>query len=56
MAKWMATLDEHHYGRNLPSRQQESRIRKALRGANLTFDDEQMDFRDADQIAAWTVR
>ena len=30
-----------------------ARIRDAIRGAGLTVDDNQIDFRDADQIAAW---
>ena len=33
--------------------ERENRIRKALRSAGLTIDDEQVDFRDADQIATW---
>ena len=32
----------------------ESRIRKALRGAGLVIQDTQVEFRDAEQIAAWT--
>ena len=31
----------------------EARIRKALRDAGMTIDDNQVDFRDADQIALW---
>ena len=31
----------------------ESRIRKALRGAGLVIQDTQVEFRDAEQIAAW---
>ena len=34
----------------------ESRIRETLRGAGLTIDDGQVEFRDADQIAAWANR
>ena len=34
----------------------ESRIRDALRTAGLDIDGEQIDFRDADQIAAWVNR
>ena len=30
-----------------------SRIRDALRGTGMTIDDDQVDFRDADQIAIW---
>ena len=33
-----------------------TRIRKALRGAGMTVDDDQVHFRDADQIAAWVNR
>ena len=31
----------------------EDRIREAIRGAGMTIKDDQVDFRDADQIAAW---
>ena len=31
-------------------------IRKALRGAGIEFDDSQVDFRDADQVALWVNR
>ena len=31
----------------------ESSIRKALRDAGMTIDDDQVEFRDADQIALW---
>ena len=34
----------------------EHRIRMTLRSAGLTIDDEQVDFRDADQIAGWVNR
>ena len=34
----------------------ETRIRKALRNAGMTVSDEQVDFRDADQIATWVNR
>ena len=34
----------------------ESPIRETLRGTGLTIDDGQVDFRDADQIAAWANR
>ena len=43
-------------GHSYVQRQIEERkrcIREALRGAGLTIDDGQVDFRDADQIAAW---
>jgi len=33
-----------------------TRIREALRGAGMTVDDDQVHFRDADQIAAWVNR
>lgn len=36
--------------------EREKRIREALRGAGLAIDDSQVDFRDADQIAAWVNR
>ena len=34
----------------------ETRIRAALRGAGMTIDDDQVHFRDADQIAEWVNR
>ena len=34
----------------------ENRIRKALRDAGMDFDDHQVVFRDADQVAAWVNR
>ena len=34
----------------------ESRIRAALRAAGMEIDDAQVDFRDADQVAAWVNR
>ena len=34
----------------------ESRIREALRGAGMTIEDTQVEFRDAEQIAAWANR
>lgn len=46
-------------GRSYVQRQVEERehsIREVLRGADLTIDDEQVDFRDADQIADWANR
>lgn len=36
--------------------EREHSIREALGGAGLTIDDAQVDFRDADQIAAWANR
>ena len=45
----------HQYARKgIESR--ERRIREALRTAGLEIDSEQVDFRDADQIAAWVNR
>jgi len=37
-------------------RERENQIRRAIRGAGLDIKDEQIVFRDADQIATWTSR
>ena len=43
-----------HVQREIEARK--TRIRDALRGANLAVDSGQIDFRDADQIASWVNR
>ena len=43
-----------HVQREIQARKE--RIRDAIRNAGLTVDDSQIDFRDADQIAAWVNR
>ena len=46
-------LCTHKYTRKLIVKR-EDRIREALRNAGMKIDDSQIQFRDADQIAAWT--
>ena len=46
-------LCAHKYTRKLIVKR-EDRIREALRNAGMKIDDSQIQFRDADQIAAWT--
>ena len=60
---WSALKEHGHYimlcSQRYTQRQIEAReasIRKALRGAGMDMDDDQVDFRDADQIATWTNR
>ena len=58
---WSALKEGGHYimlcSQGYTQRQieaREARIRKALRGVGMDIDDDQIDFRDADQIAMWT--